>query len=125
MILTDTGATRNLVLSTGLTLTIIVIAWFLSSMESSPLIPATTLIAADYQMESAIIMQMQQLSSNSQRQPQPMNKEIMPGIIMRLDSTESDDKTWVFKASVTGQGINRKMQARAHSSNPDKIMFFR
>ena len=59
MTLTDSSATRNLILSAVLTLSIISIAWFLGSMKSSPLIPATTLIAADYQMESAIIMQMQ------------------------------------------------------------------
>ncbi len=125
MILTDAGATRNLVLSAALTFLIILIAWFLGSMESSPLIPATTLIAADYQMESAIIMQMQQLSSNPQRRPQPMTKEILPGIIMKLESSENSDKSWVFKASVNGQGISRSMQATAHSSNPDKIMFIR
>ena len=75
MTLTDSSATRNLILSVILTLSIISIAWFLSSMKSSPLIPATTLIAADYQMESAIIMQMQQLYNNQNMRPQPIQKK--------------------------------------------------
>lgn len=125
MTLTDQGATRNLIISAALTLSIILIAWFLGSMKSSPLVPATTLISADYQMESAMIMQMQQLSGNPQRRPKPLDKEILPGIMLHLESTENADKSWLFKASVAGHGISRSMQAIAHSSNPDKITFIR
>jgi hypothetical protein len=125
MTLTDSSATRNLVLSVILTLSIISIAWVLGSMKSSPLIPATTLIAADYQMESAIIMQMQLLKQSADRIPQSMKKEIMPGIMMNLEVNRQTEKTWQFKASVTGMGIDRSMQAVADSSNPDKIIFVR
>lgn len=125
MTLTDSSATRNLILSAVLTLSIISIAWFLGSMKSSPLIPATTLIAADYQMESAIIMQMQQLHNNQNIRPQPVQKEIMPGIIMNIECSEQPDKTWKFVASVAGQGISRNLQAIAGSNNPDKILFIR
>ncbi len=125
MTLTDSSATRNLVLSVILTLSIISIAWALGSMKSSPLIPATTLLSADYQMESAIIMQMQQLRQSGARQPQSMHKEIMPGITMHLEVTRQTEKNWLFKAEVKGMGIDRSMQAVADSNNPDKIVFIR
>ncbi len=123
--MTSTDATRNLVLSVSLTISIIIIAWFLGSMKSSPLVPATTLIAADYQMESAIIMQMQHLGSNPDHKPQAIKKEILPGIFMQLEVTPSDEKNWLFKANVSGQGISRSMQAIANSDNPDRILFIR
>lgn len=125
MIFNDSSATRNLVLASILTLAIISIAFFLGQMKSSPLIPATTLIAADYQMESAIIMKMQQLHNNPASKPQPLEKEILPGIVMQLECSEQADKTWRFKASVKGQGIERNMQAIANSDNPEKIIFVR
>ncbi|HNX75055.1 MAG TPA: hypothetical protein PLM07_07680 [Candidatus Rifleibacterium sp.] len=123
--MTSTSASRNLGLSVILTLSIILIAWFLGSMKSSPLIPATTLIIADYQMESAIIMQMQQLNSNPNQKPKPLKKEILPGIFLELQSSPKDEKSWIFKASVNGLGISRSMQAVADSDNPDRILFIR
>lgn len=125
MIYSESSATRMLLLASILTLAVISIAFFLGSMKSSPLIPATTLIAADYQMESAIIMQMQQLHNNPVSKPQRLEKEIMPGIIMLLECSEQPDKTWLFKAGVNGQGISRTMQAIATSDNPEKIIFIR
>lgn len=119
----NTNAVKSLVLSSMLTLSIIAIAFFLSSMSRSVMIPVTAIINAEYQMESAIIMQTQKLRENPSEKSFSMEKLIMPGLILKLDTQPLNDRTWLIKASVKGHGIHSLIEATVQKDKPEQINF--
>jgi len=113
----------HLFMSALLSLTVIVIAFFLSHLRSSTIVPAIALIKADYQIESAIIMQLQEANNNPALPAQKLEKEIMPGVRLKLVGVAGKDGEWQFNGSITGNQLNRKFSAIANIAYPDQINF--
>jgi hypothetical protein len=117
------GSIPHLLLAAIMTVVVIVIAVFLSSMSSSPVIPAIALINADYQAESAMIMQMQKSRHTPLEKLRLLEKEIMPGVLLKLESNTADGEKWNFRATISGHGIAREILASADISRPDQLVF--
>jgi hypothetical protein len=101
----------------------VAIAVFLNSFRSSTIVPAIALINADYQAESAIIMQLQKARFNPTLPEQTLEKEIMPGVLLKLKGVATGAGNWQFNGSITGNQLNRSITAHASVDNPDKITF--
>ncbi len=112
-----------MLLSFVVSLTSIGLALFLNSLKPNPMVPVTTLISADYQMESAIVMQMQKFKNNPENEPKSFEKDILPGIHMTVNCSKTENNQWLFDASVTGRGINRHIKVLGHAQIPDKLIF--
>lgn len=112
-----------MLLSFVVTLVSIGLALYLNSLKPNPMVPVTTLISADYQMESAIVLQMQKFKNNPDNEPKSFEKDILPGIHMIVNCSKTENNQWLFEASVTGQGINRHIKVLGHSQIPDKLIF--
>lgn len=118
-----TGKTLHLILAAFMTLSIVIIAIFLNTISISTLVPAIAVINTDYQIESAMIMQMQKSHNNPLETLRTLDKEIMPGVLMHLESTTTDGRIWQFKATVTGHGLDRSITAKAFINRPDQLIF--
>ncbi|PKL50458.1 MAG: hypothetical protein CVV42_02890 [Candidatus Riflebacteria bacterium HGW-Riflebacteria-2] len=112
-------------MATVLSLLVILTAILLSSMHTSNVVPAISLINADYQAESAIIMQLQQAHFNPTLPEQILEKEIMPGVLLRLKGVATTNGDWQFIGSITGNQLNRTFSASANVNTPDQINFSR
>lgn len=117
------GNAFHLLLASIMTVSIVIIAVFLNSMSISTMVPAIALINADYQIESAMIMQMQKSHNNPLEKLRTLDKEIMPGVFLHLDSNSADGEVWNFKASIKGHGIERFVAAKASAQRPDRLIF--
>lgn len=106
-----------------LSLFVVLIAVFLSGLHSSAIVPAISLINADYQTESAIIMQLQRAHFNPSLPEQSIKKEIMPGVVLKLHGAAAADGNWTFKGSITGNQLNQTFSAVANINHPDQINF--
>ena len=102
---------------------IIGLAFYLNNVKPNPVIPVTTLISADYQMESAIIIEMQKVKKNSEYKPQAFEKDILPGIKMKVDCSQTSSNEWLFDATVNGRGIERHLKVLGNKQIPDKLLF--
>ena len=123
MINRNKGAVLHLILAALLSLTVVAIAIFLNSFHSSTIVPAIALINADYQAESAIIMQLQKAHFNPTLPEQMLKKEIMPGVILKLKGVATGNGNWQFNGSITGNQLNRSISAYANVDYPDQIIF--
>ena len=74
------------------------LAYYLSSIKPSNMVSVTTLISADYQMESAIIMQMQRYKEKASNEPKSFEKEIMLGINMKVKCSKQANGEYLFEA---------------------------
>ncbi|NLF95710.1 MAG: hypothetical protein GX569_03165 [Candidatus Riflebacteria bacterium] len=117
------GAISHLVMAAVLSLFVVLIAVFLSGLHSSAIVPAISLINADYQTESAIIMQLQKAHFNPSLPEQSLKKEIMPGVMLKLHGAAAADGNWTFKGSITGNQLNKTFSAIANINHPDQINF--
>ncbi len=117
------GSISHLVMAALLSLFVVLIAVFLSGVRSSNVVPAISLINADYQAESAIIMQLQKAHFNPALPEQNIEKEIMPGVTLKLKGTAKADGEWQFDGSITGNQLNKIFSANANINFPDQITF--
>lgn len=113
----------TLILATFVTIISILLAILLNNFKPNPIIPATTLISADYQMESAIIRQMQKYRNNHKNEPKGFSGDIMPGITMVVDCSKINENEWLFEAKVSGRGISRSIKVKSNEDIPDKLIF--
>ena len=100
-----------------------VLAYYLSSIKPSGMVSVTTLISADYQMESAIIMQMQKYRENPANEPKSFEKEIMLGINMTVNCTKLSSGEFLFEAVVDGRNVHRQIKVKGCRDIPDKLIF--
>ena len=98
------------------------LAFYLARLKPDPIIPINTIVSADYQMESVIIMQMQKYR-NSGEKPKSFEKDILPGIHMKVDCSEIEKDQWLFQASLNGRGIEKKIKVKSSPEIPDKLIF--
>ena len=99
------------------------LAYYLSSIKPSNMVSVTTLISADYQMESAIIMQMQRYKEKSSNEPKSFEKEIMLGIKMKVVCSKQANGEYLFEADVNGRNIHRQIKVKGCVDIPDKLIF--
>ena len=99
------------------------LAYYLSSIKPSNMVSVTTLISADYQMESAIIMQMQRYKEKSSNEPKSFEKEIMLGIKMKVVCSKQAEGEYLFEADVSGRNIHRQIKVKGCVDIPDKLIF--
>lgn len=99
------------------------LAYYLSSVKPGNMVSVTTLISADYQMESAIIMQMQRYKEKNSNEPKSFEKEIMLGINMKVNCSKMDNGEYLFEADVNGRNIHRQIKVKGCSDIPDKLIF--
>lgn len=121
------GTVLNLLLATTLTLLIISTAFLLNSMHRSLSMPVAAQLKADYQMESAIVMQMQKIRNDSKGNYKKINlsKEISPGYLMNLASEQISEEIWKFDITVQGPGFTRYLKAQVSKKYPDRIIYLR
>ena len=112
------GAVSHLFMAALLSLTVVIIAIYLNGVGNSTIVPAIALINADYQLESAIIMQLQKAHFNPKLTEQHMKKEIMPGVILELKSHAIGNGNWQFTGNITGNQLNKSASATASIANP-------
>ena len=98
------------------------LAYYLSSIKPSGMVSVTSLISADYQMESAIIMQMQRFRENPKNEPKSFDKEIMLGINMSVECKKQNND-YLFDAVVKGRDILRRIKVKGCPTIPDKLIF--
>ena len=98
-------------------------AYYLSLIKPSNMVSVTTLISADYQMESAIIMQMQRYKEKSSNEPKSFEKQIMLGIKMKVNCSKVADGEYLFEADVNGRNIHRQINVKGCTDIPDKLIF--
>lgn len=123
MIESRRGVITHLVMAALLSFFVVLVAVFLSSLHSSTVVPAIALINADYQAESAIIMQLQKAHFNPALPEQNLAKEIMPGVMLKLRGVATANGEWLFNGSITGNQLNRIFSATANINTPDQINF--
>lgn len=120
------GTTLHLVLAIVLTLLTISTAVLLNNLHKSMSVPTSALLKADYQMESAIVMQMQKIRNDTKNsQKDGFAKEISPGYLLTLSSEQISPEVWTFKVSVDGPSFSRHIQANASLENPDRIVYLK
>ncbi len=117
------GAAIYLVLAILLTLLVVSTAILLNNMHKAYAVPAIAFLKADYQMESAIVMQMQK-TRNETEPPKSINfsKELSPGYLLLLHANDQDNY-WQFKVTVNGPGFSRSISAKTTIQNPDRIIY--
>ncbi len=121
------GTVLNLLLACILTLLIISTAFLLNSMHRSLSVPAAAQLKADYQMESAIVMQMQKIRNDSKGNYKKLysSKEISPGYLMNMASEQLSEEIWKFDITMQGPGFTRNLKAQASKNHPDRIIYLR
>lgn len=97
-------------------------SYYLSNLKYSKEESISTLIASDYQMESAIIMLMQKYKTNN-NEPKSLEKELIPGINLSLKCNKLQNNEFEFETTVTGTNFNRKFRIKADKEIPDKLEF--
>ena len=105
------------------TLFTIVLAYYLSYIKPGTIVSVTSLISADYNMESAIISQMQKYKDDPKKEPKSFNKEIMLAINMSVECKKISDKEYLFEAKVDGRNIHREIKVKGNTTIPDKLIF--
>jgi len=117
------GVVVHLVMAGLLSFFVVLVAVYLSSLNNSTVVPAISLINADYQAESAIIMQLQKAHFDPALPEQNLAKEIMPGVMLKLQGVAAANGEWRFTGSITGNQLNRAFSAVASINAPDQINF--
>lgn len=117
------GALSHIVMATALSLTVVLIAIFLSNINSSTIVPAISLINADYQVESAIIMQLQKAHFDPILPEQKLEKEVLPGVFLKLNGVALGNGNWQFNGSITGNQLKQSFSASANEDTPEQINF--
>jgi hypothetical protein len=115
----NSGITIHLLISAILTLSIITTAILLNNMRTSILIPPTTRIKAYYQMESAIIMQLQQIKQGKEVSGNDfdiISKTVAPGVKMKLLTNRISPSRINFKAQIEGENYSKSMTAKAENN---------
>lgn len=113
----------SMLLSMIMTSLFIVWAFYLNSIKPNPIVPIMTLLSADYQMESAVILQMQKYKNNPANEPKSFEKNIMPGVKMTVNCSKNGNNEWLFDAKVEGRGIYRTLTVIGNTQIPDKLLF--
>ena len=98
-------------------------SYYLSNMKPPKPESITTLISSDYQMESAVIMQMQKYKTNKQNEPKSIDKEFLPGINLSVKCSKNQKDEFVFETTVSGNNYVRKLKIKADKDIPDKLEF--
>ncbi|MDN5279113.1 MAG: hypothetical protein PWR01_3078 [Clostridiales bacterium] len=121
------GTIAYLIMALLLTLFTISTAVLLNSMHKAGVAPTAALLKADYQIESAIVMQMQKIKNEGSENFRKINfsKEISPGFFLFLAAEQLSPKAWEFNVKVDGPGFSRNIKARASLQNPDRIIHLR
>ncbi|GAB4273916.1 MAG: hypothetical protein Kow0029_13900 [Candidatus Rifleibacteriota bacterium] len=121
------GAILYLVLSCVLTLLVISTAILLNNLYKSTSVPTSAILKADYQIESAIVMQMQLIKSEPGKDHGNIEftREISPGYRLYLKAEQKTPKKWKFDVTVAGPGFVRSATARSSLDNPDHIVYIR
>ncbi len=118
------GVTIHLVMAVILTFMVIVLAAFLGNVKQSISIAASTLLKADYKMESAIILKLQKIKSGESIPAGKLDmstQEISPGIKLTLTTNRISTNAIRFKAQISGEELNNSILAEAvnNTSNLD------
>ena len=108
------------------TLLTIILAFCLGNLKPINRVSVATLIESDYQMESAVLMQMQSFKqSRVSNKQDSLKKEIMPNIFMTVDCNQIKEDEFVFNTSITvnGQNFYRRLKIKSRKSNPESLEF--
>ncbi len=106
-----------------ITLFTVYVSYYFSNMKYRKSESLAVLISSDYQMESAVIMQMQKYKNNNIYEPRSLKKELIPGIDLFVKCEKMQNGDYVFETTVTGTNINRKLKIKADKEIPDKLEF--
>lgn len=102
----------------------IFVACYFSNRKLQKSISLSNLITVDYQIESAAIMQLQKLKNNTDSKPKNLEREIMPGIFMKISCEQDQTKdNYVFDSTISGIYVNKRIQIKGCKDTPDKLTF--
>lgn len=121
------GLTIHLVLALILTLMTVSTAVILNNMHKSMAVPTSTILKTDYQMESAIVMQMQKIKNDKSGNSKSFSfsREVSPGYHLSLSSEQISQSVWSFNVRVTGPSFSRNLRAQASLEYPDRITYLK
>ncbi|MEW6711602.1 MAG: hypothetical protein AB1403_17395 [Candidatus Riflebacteria bacterium] len=119
------GAVVSLILACILTLLVISTAFLLNNLHRSLAVPVAAHLKADYQMESAIVMQMQKIRNDNKGDFRKINssREISPGYLLMLSGEQLSEMVWQFNLTLNGPGFSRSLKAQASKNHPDRIIY--
>ena len=102
----------------------ILVAYYFSNKKHQKSISLSNLITIDYQVESAVIMQLQKLKNNTDNKPKNLEREIMPGIFMKISCEQDQTKdNYLFDSTISGIYVNKRIQIKGCKNTPDKLTF--
>jgi len=117
MRITKSGVAMHLVLATLMTLFAIAAAVVLNGMRSTAHISAETKVKADYEMESALIMQYQRIKYNRQVSSGAMSlpsQIVAPGLTLGVVSNRISSTSYRIKTQVSGPEFYKSISARVY-----------
>jgi len=117
------GKVFHLILATIMTLSIVLIAILLNSVHIPPIVPATAIISTDYQIESAVVMLLQQTRNNPLQKKTSFSKDILPGVTLKVDGITENGELWTFVAEVKGTGLDRNAKIKVNKYLPDQLIY--
>lgn len=112
----------SLVIPLVVAITTIYLAYGIGKDEKKAAVPFSTLVFADYQMESAVIQQLEKLRNEPKGTLPIYQKEIFPGVKLTVKGEKIGDN-WLFDVKTCGGKINRSIKVKGNPSSPDKITF--
>ncbi|MGM0598762.1 MAG: hypothetical protein ACQETH_02985 [Candidatus Rifleibacteriota bacterium] len=121
------GTIYYLIIALLLTLSVSVTAMILNQLHRASMVKTSIMLKADYEMESAIVMQLQKLKQSSKIADNKIivNKVLSPGFTLKLEGNSLKPEIWGFEIEVEGPGFIRKMKAKASINNPDQIIYLK
>ena len=108
----------------GISIFTIFAACYFSNKKHQKSISLSNLITVDYQLESAVIMQLQKLKNNTDSNPKNLEREIMPGILMKVNCKQDQTKDkYLFDSTISGVYVNKRILIKGCKDTPDKLTF--
>lgn len=121
----NSGTIYYLIIALLLTISVSITAVFLNQLHHANMVKTSIMLKADYEMESAIVMQLQKLKQDNEntKKQTSVNRVLSPGFTLKLEGKRLKPDIWGFEVEVEGPGFIRKMKAKASTGNPDQIIY--
>ena len=123
----NSGTIYYLIIALLLTVSVSITAMFLNQLHQASMVKTSIILKADYEMESAIVMQLQKIKqlkeNNKSNESMTLTRVLSPGFTLRLEGKPLKADIWDFKIEVEGPGFIRKMRAKASTKKPDQIIY--
>lgn len=116
------GVAMHLVLATLMTLFAIAAAFVLNGMRTTARISAETKIKADYEMESALIMQYQKIKYSSKISSGSLSlpsQIIAPGLVLGVVLNRISSTSYRIKSQVSSSKFYKSISARVYKSKSE------